>query len=210
MSTPIPDVIDHLLGVDDAARLRPLRDRRAETRQHAQASYEALFPAAQDAGTFELRERAAVAAFVAALHQHGPADIYYTSLLASLDGVLAARAGEAAREATTQGPYGHYRETGLQEENTEGLRYSVSAELRGPLGDRLGAALEHAHLLVFRPREASAAALRRLEAAGWQADEIVTLSQLVSFLAFQIRVVAGLALLARRLPAGAEVEEEAA
>jgi uncharacterized protein YciW len=33
-------------------------------------------------------------------------------------------------------------------------------------------------------------------AAGWSADGIVTLSQLVSFLAFQVRVVAGLSVLA--------------
>ena len=33
---------------------------------------------------------------------------------------------------------------------------------------------------------------RRLEDAGWSATGIVTLSQLVAFLAFQLRVVAGL------------------
>ncbi len=35
-------------------------------------------------------------------------------------------------------------------------------------------------------------ALERLIAAGWTAPGIVTLSQLVSFLTFQIRVIAGL------------------
>jgi len=38
--------------------------------------------------------------------------------------------------------------------------------------------------------------LQPLVAAGWSADGIVTLSQLVSFLAFQVRVVAGLTVLA--------------
>ena len=66
---------------------------------------------------------------------------------------------------------------------------------RASLGERLAEALEHAHLLVFRPRESSPAALVALADAGWSTDGIVTLSQLVSFLAFQLRVAAGLRLL---------------
>ncbi|MCY1551814.1 CMD domain protein [compost metagenome] len=54
----------------------------------------------------------------------------------------------------------------------------------------------HAHLLVFHPRDASPAALQALLDAGWRTTEIVTLSQLVAFLAFQIRVVIGLRALA--------------
>jgi CMD domain protein len=61
---------------------------------------------------------------------------------------------------------------------------------------RLAAALEHAHLLIFHPRDASPAALQKLLDAGWSTTDIVTLSQLVSFLSFQIRVVAGLRALA--------------
>jgi uncharacterized protein YciW len=51
-------------------------------------------------------------------------------------------------------------------------------------------------LLVFRPRDASPAALQSLLDAGWSTTGIVTLSQLVAFLSFQIRVVAGLRALA--------------
>jgi len=50
--------------------------------------------------------------------------------------------------------------------------------------------------LVFRPRDASPAALQALLDAGWAANDIVTLSQLVAFLSFQIRAVAGLRALA--------------
>ena len=57
---------------------------------------------------------------------------------------------------------------------------------------RLTAALQHAHLLVFRPRDASAAALQQLLSAGWLTTDIVTLAQLVSFLSFQIRLIVGL------------------
>lgn len=62
--------------------------------------------------------------------------------------------------------------------------------------ERLDAGLAHADLLVLRPREAAPAHLRTLEAAGWDADGIVTLSQLVSFLTFQLRVAHGLRVLA--------------
>ena len=63
------------------------------------------------------------------------------------------------------------------------------------LGERLAAALDHAHMLVFHPRDADPAALQRLLDAGLSTTAIVTLSQLVAFLSFQIRVVAGLAVL---------------
>lgn len=62
--------------------------------------------------------------------------------------------------------------------------------------ERLDAGLAHADLLVLRPREAAPEHLRALEAAGWDADGIVTLSQLVSFLTFQLRVAHGLRVLA--------------
>ncbi|MFW8745418.1 CMD domain protein, partial [Mesorhizobium japonicum] len=53
----------------------------------------------------------------------------------------------------------------------------------------------HAHLLTYHPRDAHDAALRALLDAGWSTTGIVTLSQLVSFLHFQLRVVAGLTVL---------------
>jgi uncharacterized protein YciW len=60
----------------------------------------------------------------------------------------------------------------------------------------LAAALEHAHLLVFRLRESSPDALAVLLNAGWSTTGIVTLSQLVAFLSYQLRVVVGLEALA--------------
>ncbi len=88
------------------------------------------------------------------------------------------------------------RPTGRSRARASTGRGSCSTTTGAPsLGDRLGAALEHAHLLVFRPRESSPAALVALADAGWSTDGIVTLSQLVSFLAFQLRVAAGLRLL---------------
>lgn len=60
----------------------------------------------------------------------------------------------------------------------------------------LDAGLAHADMLVQRPRDAAPEHLRALEAAGWDADGIVTLSQLISFLTFQLRVAHGLRVLA--------------
>ena len=54
------------------------------------------------------------------------------------------------------------------------------------------------HLLVFHPRDAAPAALQAMLDAGWSTTAIVTLSQIVAFLSFQIRVVAGLRTLAAR------------
>jgi len=64
------------------------------------------------------------------------------------------------------------------------------------LGRRLTAAFEHTHMLVFHPRDAAAPSLQSLLDAGWSTTDVVTISQLVSFLAYQIRVVAGLTVLA--------------
>ena len=50
--------------------------------------------------------------------------------------------------------------------------------------------------LVFHPRDAAPALLQELLDAGWTTADIVTLSQIAAFLSFQIRVVAGLRVLA--------------
>ena len=60
----------------------------------------------------------------------------------------------------------------------------------------LDVGLAHAELLVLHPRDAAPSHLRALEAAGWDADGIVTLSQLVSFLTFQLRAAHALRVLA--------------
>ena len=51
-------------------------------------------------------------------------------------------------------------------------------------------------MLVFHPRDAAPAALQALLDTGWSTTDIVTLSQIVAFMSFQIRVVTGLRVLA--------------
>jgi CMD domain protein len=94
--------------------------------------------------------------------------------------------------ARTQGPYGAFPVGPLSVEDTCGPTFRVIDASRHALGTRLAAALEHAHLLVFHPRDANPAAIGTLLEAGWSNDAIVTLSQLVAFLSFQIRTIAGL------------------
>ncbi len=54
---------------------------------------------------------------------------------------------------------------------------------------------DFAHRLTFSPVSATPAHLTELQSAGWSADAIVTVAQLVAFLNFQSRLLAGLNLL---------------
>ncbi|GAA4667176.1 CMD domain protein [Frondihabitans cladoniiphilus] len=189
------DVIDHLAGIEPGTPLDAVRSARPEARSQAQASFDALFTPL-DAGTFDLVERWAVATVVTAFHGEpsaGAAAFYHQQLVESgaapslVDAVTA-----AAQAGVTEGPYGSFPAGPLSGEDTHGLHLAIDEPLRSRLGERLAAAVEHVHLLVFRPRDSSSEALTRLEDAGWSVDDIVTLSQEVAFLTFQVRVVAGL------------------
>lgn len=196
MSTIIPDVIDHLAGIRPGSSLDRLRDQRPQARENAQKSYLALFQP-EFPGDVTALERYAVATFVAGLHRQPDIAEFYAAELQTLGSseIAATLEAEIARGAT-EGPYGRYPRGPLTVEDVEGPEYRVAADHKDRFGSRLAAALEHAHLLVFHPRDASPAALQKLFDAGWSTTDIVTLSQLVSFLSFQIRVVAGLKALA--------------
>ncbi len=99
----------------------------------------------------------------------------------------------------THGPYGAYPKGPLSVEDTVGPVYKAAPDVALAVGRRLVAAFEHTHMLVFHPRDAAAPSLQALLDAGWTTTDVVTLSQLVAFLSFQIRVVAGLRVLATTL-----------
>ncbi|MBS0518325.1 MAG: CMD domain protein [Proteobacteria bacterium] len=193
------DVINALAGIQAGSALDKARDNRPEARKHAQASYEALF-APKEPGTFTLAERFAVATFVAGLHGRPETKAFYEENLAAAGASVELRVAIASEvfESHTHGPYGHYPAGPLSVENSDGLKYAVGTTARQVLGPRLTAAFEHTHMLVFHPRDAAPPSLQAMLDAGWSTTEIVTLSQLVSFLAFQIRVVAGLKVLNAR------------
>jgi CMD domain protein len=189
MSAETKDIIDLLAGIAPGSSLDGIRERRLQARENAQKSYLALFEPA-DFGAFAAAERYAVAAFVAGVHGEANVTNFYLNKL-DRPALVEALKAEIER-ARTSGPYGAFPPGPLSVEDTTGLIYRVGADRESVLGAKLAAALEHAHLLVFRPRDAAAADLRALLDAGWPTTAIVTLSQLVAFLSFQVRAVAGL------------------
>lgn len=194
--TTTTDVLDELAGVRADGPVDALRRRRPVTREQLQASFDALFSPVDDAH-LGLEERALVAAFATRLTADDTTAAWYARhAVESAGAEQSALVIAEAVTAAASGPYGSYREEGLQAESTDGPRYAPAPEVASELGVRLTAALAHAHLLTFRPREADDAALRALRDAGWSADGIVALSQLVAFLAFQQRVASGLRVLA--------------
>jgi len=204
MSAETRDIIGLLAGIAPGSSLDAIRERRSQARENAQKSYLALFEPA-DFETFGAAERHAVAAFVAGVHgEPEVANFYLARLAKSVDGpaLVEALKAEIGR-GKTSGPYGAFPPGPLSVEDKIGLIYRVAEDRKATLGARLAAALEHAHLLVFRPRDAAAADLQVLLDAGWPTTAIVTLSQLVAFLAFQVRAVAGLRAL------GASLERQA-
>jgi CMD domain protein len=200
MSTEMKDIIDLLAEIEPGSDLYGIRAKRPQARENAQGSYLALFEP-DDVGNVTIAERYAVAAFVAGLHAEPATTGFYSEKVAIAMGgsdQVAVLKGEIDR-AQTRGPYGAFPTGPLTAEDTAGLIYRVAGESRQALGARLAAALEHAHLLVFHPRDASSAALQNLLEAGWSSTAIVTLSQLVAFLSFQIRTIAGLRTLSASL-----------
>ena len=199
MSGTAADVIDALVGITPGSALDAVRARRPQARAHAQATYQALF-APSDPGNVTAQERLAVGAFVCGLHGATAVAGFYAGRLAEsgASAPLVDAVGTAVAEARTGGPYGCYPAGPLSREDTTGPSYRAGAAIRSRLGPRLAAAFEHAHMLVFHPRDAAPAALQGLLDAGWSTTDIVTLSQIVAFLSFQIRVVTGLRALAGR------------
>ena len=198
MSAALRDVMDALAGIKPGSALETVRNRRPQAREQAEASFRALFEPESFAGV-SATERFALAVFVTSLHGDAVSTAFYAERLAAATGPapeVAAAIDAAIAAATGQGPYGGYPAGPLSREDGPGPSYHVGPQARRILGARLAAAFDHAHLLVFHPRDAAPARLQTLLDAGWSTTDIVTLSQIIAFLSFQIRVAAGLRVLA--------------
>ena len=197
MPAALTDVMDALAGIKPGAALDTVRNRRPQAREQAEASFRALFEPECLAGV-SATERFALAVFVTGLHGDAVSTAFYAERLAATgpSPEIPAAIDAAIAAVTGQGPYGHYPAGPLSREDAPGPSYHVGPEERQLLGARLAAALDHAHLLVFHPRDAAPARLQALLDAGWSTTDIVTLSQIIAFLSFQIRVAAGLRALA--------------
>lgn len=174
------DIINELAGLDPSDPIAALRDKRGQAKENAQLSFTALLEP-DNPGGFSYTERYAVAAFVTGFFQAERAYSFYADLLADdAEPRLVDAVAAAVERARLAGPY------------SGGGYVLFDADT---LGTRLAAAFDYAHLIGFHPKDADAAALGHLDQAGWGADEIVSLAQLISFLAFQVRVVRGLQVL---------------
>lgn len=202
MTPEIPDIIDQLVGITPGSALDRIRETRPAARANAQASYLALFAPAEP-GAMPLVERFAVAAFVAGLHRQPVETEFYAAQLAKLAPDLAPLIAAEVAAGLAEGPSGSFPPGPLSAWDSPAPAFSLGDNATVHLGPRLAAALQHAHLLVFHPRDADPDRLRHLLGAGWSTDGIVTLSQLVAFLAFQLRVTLGLRALAAATPAAA-------
>lgn len=189
------DVIDNLLGIEPGSGLDAIRAARKTARENAQLSYLALFEPPFPGGV-SVEHRFVLATFVSGLHHCDGVTQFYRSKLEQIAPSHVVAAIDAEIDlGSSSGPWGSYPPGPLSIENTSGTTYQSSEQGRGLLDDKLIAALEHAHMLVFHMRDANHQALQRLIDAGWSTTDIVTMSQLVAFLTFQIRVVAGLGVL---------------
>ena len=181
------DIINQLAGA--SPELVQLRARRPDALANAQLSFQALLEP-KEPGTFSYAQRYAVAAFLSGIYQAKSAGEFYGDLLAdeateTLQGAVQA----AIEHGTTSGPYAAPADI-----SGEGAGFITFGEIVG-LDERLAAAFDFAHLLAFHPKDASAEAIGHLQAAGWSEDDIVSLSQLIAFLSFQLRVIHGLKVL---------------
>ncbi|MFZ4649183.1 MAG: CMD domain protein [Rubrivivax sp.] len=85
----------------------------------------------------------------------------------------------------------HYAARAAHAENADNAAH-VAQEVAPESGPRMQAILTFARLLAVRPVEGDRAALLALPAAGLATPDVVTLAQLIAFVAYQLRVVAGL------------------
>lgn len=86
----------------------------------------------------------------------------------------------------------HHRER-LQRQGAEGEAIAALERFpEGAFAPREAAILRYVDRLTLEPRAAGEESMRELQAAGLTTPEIVTIAQLIAFLSFQIRVLAGL------------------
>jgi len=157
------DIVDQLAGLTAGSSLHSLRHQREKVALATQGSYDTLFdPALADIG---LDERLLVALYACRLAGASEVAAHYRARLQALPAnVLQAAHLTAADSGTPE---------------------------QLPAG-RLRAMLAFTRSLTENPVEGDKAVLHTLPAAGISTPAVVALSQLIAFISYQIRVVAGL------------------
>ncbi|MCT8998824.1 CMD domain-containing protein [Chelativorans intermedius] len=110
----------------------------------------------------------------------------------------ALRAALAARVARLNGEEAlaaHYLALMAEAEGSEAEVAVADPAFKGDDAGRIAAILAFTDLVSMRPRDTVAADIEALQAAGLSDPDIVRLAELNAFLAYQIRVIAGLRLM---------------
>lgn len=157
------DVVNAILGIDEQSPIAQLRNRKPNLVRELQEYYLSLFdPTASSAEAFPILDRYLVAVRVASHTGSNSVADWYARLAAD---------GGASPDALGQ-----------------------AVDIAEPVIEEtpLGAALRHADLLTTRPADARKSDLIALKDAGFSPAGIVSLSQTIAFVAYQLRLVAGL------------------
>lgn len=168
MDSPNPagrsDVIDLMAGLAPGSTLYTLRHQRDKVAAATQGSYDAMFDASVDG--LSVTERLLVAHYACSLSQAVEISDHYRSRLVALEvdpALLAMSESVSASHGTA-----------------------------AAFDPRLRAMLTFTHTLITDPIAGDKPALMMLAEAGLTTPAIVALAQLIAFLSYQLRVVAGL------------------
>jgi CMD domain protein len=157
------DVIDRILGIGEAGPVAEIRRQKPLLAEQLQAYYQSIFdPTAVSARALSVADRAVVAVRVASFTRSEAVAAWYAELAAE-NGVSAETIARARDIAT---PW--------TEDNA------------------LGAAIRHADLLTTRPSDSRQSDLQALKDAGLTPAGILSLSQTIAFVSYQLRLIAGL------------------
>jgi alkylhydroperoxidase domain protein/CMD domain protein len=179
-TTTAIDVISQLAGIQPGSSLAELRAQRPEATNHAQGSYAALFDA-HEFGDLTAVERLATALRVATVHLATEAAAHYRARLIDAGGGPEVGAAEVIVPVVADAS-------------------ATLAPDAPAMSPRLRAILRHADLLAFAPRHARPDDLQALADVGLSTRAIVTLSQVIAFVSFQVRVARSLQLLGPQTP----------
>lgn len=182
------DLVDRMAGLERGGAVQALRQRRTKVAVATQGSYDALFDPALPG--LPLADRLLVALYGSLLSAAPALAAHYRERLAGVQ-VDAAIVGAVERLAF------HEAVPAAGDGSADADLASDAAA--GPAGgvaiedfNRLRPLLAFTRMLVENPIAADKAALQSLTAAGLATAAVVALAQLIAFLSYQVRLVAGL------------------
>jgi len=162
-SVETADVIDQIIGGDPNGRIAALRSRKPALIDELQAYYVSIFePNPESAAAISVGDRALAAVRVASHTGSGAVVDWYAGV--AVDAGVAPELIARARDVAT-----------VWDDGTS-----------------LGAAIGRADLVTLRPADTEASDIQLLKEAGLTPAGILSLSQTIAFVAYQVRLIAGL------------------